>query len=426
MPKPKLRLADDTAKPKPKPAAAFNKRALEAVPTPSKGETTIPDDKVSGLVFRVRPSGVRAFYLVKRHRGRLNRLKLGDWPAMTVEQARKAATAAITDLNAGKDIAGQRREERGEPTLRRLWNTYKTEHLEPRCSPRTIRAESGLFRKHLEPLASRRLGDITPANVKARHTAIGKASHTSANRAIQLLRRLYNYAKRHHGYKGDVPTVGVELYREHSRERFLSPDELPRFLKAADAEGQPWGDFFRMALATGARRSNIQAMRWADLDLPGRKWTIPAEQSKNGRAMPVPLTAAAVEILNRRKAEQAEDEKPRIRESPYVFPALREKGGAGHLSQPARPFERICKRAEITGLTIHDLRRTAGAFMAASGASLPVIGKALGHADLRATGIYARLDLGPVREAMDAAGDAMSNAGKKKQKSGKGRKASKA
>jgi len=427
MAQPALRLADDHTKPKPKAATAFTKRALENVPTPAKGETTIADDKVSGLIFRVRPSGARAFYLVKRHNGRLNRLKLGDWPTMSVENARKAATAALNDLNAGKDIAGARRAERGEPTLRRLWETYKAEHLEPRCSPKTLRAESSLYRKHLTPLASRRLSDITPAAVKARHTAIGKTSHTSANRAVQLLRRLYRYAMRHHDYRGHIPTVSVELYRERSRERFLSADELPRFLKACDAEGQPWADFFRLCLATGARRSNVQAMAWADLDTKARTWTIPAEQSKNGREMRLPLSAAAVEIIERRRAERAEEDNERIRESPYVFPALRQKTDTTeHLSQPARPFDRICKRAEITGLTIHDLRRTAGAYMAASGASLPIIGKALGHADLRATGIYARLDLDPVRSALDAAGEAMSEASEAdKPKRGKGRKAGK-
>lgn len=420
MPQPRLKLADDTTR-KPARRTTFNKAALERVPTPTDRETVIHDDRAPGLTFRVRPSGARAFYLYRKHRGRPLRLKLGDFPTMTIEQARKAATAAVNDLNAGKDIAGKRRDERGEPTLRRLWETYKAEHLEPRCSPRTIRAESGLFRKHLNPLASRRLSDITPANVKARHSAIGKVSRTSANRSIQLLRRLFNYAKRHHGYKGDVPTAAVELYREQSRERFLSADELPRFLKACDAEGQPWADFFRMALATGARRSNVQAMAWADLDLPGRKWTIPAEQSKNGRAMAVPLTAAAVEILKRRKAEQADNP------GAYVFPPLRDKGGTKHISQPARPFARICERAGIEGLTIHDLRRTAGAFLAASGANMPTIGKALGHADLRATQIYARLDLDPVRVAMDAAADAMNKAGvADKPKTTKARKGGKA
>lgn len=411
--KPRLKLADDTTR-KPTRRQAFTKRTLAGVRTPAKGEAIVHDAKTPGLVFRVRPTGAKAFYFYRKIKGRPVRLKLGDFPEMTVENARKAATKTMAAYNEGKDPAAKRREERGELTVGKLWKVYRDDHLEPRCSPRTLATETALFDKHLGGLKSRRLSDVKPAATKALHTKIGKTAPTSANRAIQLLRRLYRYAARHHDYTGPIPTVSVELYREQSRERFLSADELPRFLKACDAEGQPWADFFRLCLATGARRSNVQAMRWDAIDTKAKTWTIPGEESKNGRDMKLPLTDAALSILTRRKAEQAKAKLDRMKASPFVFPAMRDKGGAGHLSQPARPFTRICMRAKIEGVTIHDLRRTAGAFLAASGASLPIIGKALGHADLRATQIYAKLDLDPVRAAMDKAAEAMEKGGKAK------------
>jgi len=406
MAKPRLKLADDTTR-KPARRVAFTKTTLAKVRTPATGETIVHDAKTSGLVFRVRATGSRGFYFYRKIRGRPVRLKLGDFPETTVENARKAAVATMASYNKGDDPAAKRRDERGEKTVGGLWKAYQRDHLEPRCSPKTLANETALFDKHLATLKTRKLSDVTPAAIKSLHTKIGKAAPTSANRSIQLLRRLYNYAARHNGYTGRIPTTGVELYREHSRERFLSADELPRFLAACDAEGQPWADFFRMALATGARRSNIQAMRWDAIDAKAGTWTIPGSESKNGRDMTVPLTAPALDIIKRRKAEQAKAKLDRTKTSPFVFPALRDKGGDGHLSQPARPFARVCKRAKIKGVTIHDLRRTAGAFLAASGASLPVIGKALGHADLRATQIYARLDLDPVRAAMDKAAKMM-------------------
>ena len=412
MSQPALKLVDSTTRKRPR-RTGFTKTALERLAPPDTGETLVYDTKVKGLCFRLRPSSTGSFYLYRKHRGRPIRMKLGTLGDMTVEKARKAATAAISEFNAGRDPMADRRTERGELTIGELWKVYLAEHLEPRCSPRTVRAESGLVKKHLKTISTRRLSDVSPAMVKRLHAKIGTKSKTSANRSIQLLRRLYRYAARHHGHEGRIPTAGVELFREHARERFLSADELPRFLEAADAEGQPWSDFFRLCLATGARRSNVQAMRWADLDLPARRWSIPGDQSKNGRTMTVPLTAPAVEIVTRRKAEQADAENDRIRESEYVFPVLRNKGKAAHLSQPARPFARICKRAKIKGATIHDLRRTCGAFLAASGVSLPIIGKALGHADLRATQIYARLDLDPVAAAMEGASAAMNGKGAK-------------
>ena len=406
---PALKIADH--KPRRKPTApAFNKSAIEKAHPPAKGELVLKDAKTPGLVCRVRASGRRAFYIYKKHRGRPVRLKLGDFPTMSVENARKAAIVALEQFNKGVNPADSRRAERGELTLSELWTLYCREHLDARCSPRTARAEKNLFDKHLGTLASRKLSDISPTACKNLHSKVGKKARTSANRAIQLVRRLYRYAARHHGYEGKLPTAGVELFREHSRERFLSTDELPAFLKACDEEGQPWADFFRMAIYTGARRSNVQSMRWDAVDIKARTWTIPGDESKNGRDMTITLPQPAIDILRSRKAEQKNADNPRIKKSPFVFPALRDKGGPGYLSQPARPFDRICKRADIKGVRIHDLRRTAGAWMAASGASLPMIGKALGHADLRATQIYSRLDLAPVRDAVDISVAAMAEA----------------
>lgn len=409
MPQPVLKLADH--KPRPKAAAPpFNKTTIEKAHPPAKGELVLKDPKTPGLVCRVRASGNRAFYIVKKHKGRPVKLKLGDFPTMSVEKARKAAITALEQFNQGHNPADTRRVQRGELTLAELWDIYCREHLDARCSPKTARAEKNLFERHLSTLGTRQLSDISPKACKSLHSKIGKDARTSANRAIQLIRRLYRYAARHHGYEGKLPTAGVELFREQSRERFLSADELPTFLKACDDEGQPWADFFRLAIYTGARRSNLQAMRWEAVDIKARTWTIPGAEAKNGRDMTLTVPQPAIEILQRRKAEQGQAKNKSIKASPFVFPALRDMGGPGHLSQPARPFDRICERANLKGVRIHDLRRTAGAWMAASGASLPMIGKALGHADLRATQIYSRLDLAPVRAAVDVSVAAMTEA----------------
>ena len=74
-----------------------------------------------------------------------------------------------------------------------------------------------------------------------------------------------------------------------------------------------------------------------------------------------------------------------------------------HLSRP--PQGRTFRR--LRHVRLHDVRRTLGSWQAALGASLPVIGKSLGHRDTAATAIYSRLDLEPVRRSVDAATEAM-------------------
>src|SRR5207253_4557583 len=91
-----------------------------------------------------------------------------------------------------------------------------------------------------------------------------------------------------------------------------------------------------------------------------------------------------------------------------VFPG---EGKHGHLAEPKKAWKRILKAADLSDVRIHDLRRTLGSWQAATGASLPIIGKTLHHANPSTTAIYARLNLDPVRAAMETATVAMFAAG---------------
>ena len=113
---------------------------------------------------------------------------------------------------------------------------------------------------------------------------------------MQLLRALLNFAR-----VEPNPTKGVRLYREHSRERYLSGEELRRLFLALDAApNETIADAIRMALLTGARRNNVCTMEWAELDLDRGLWTIPAAKFKTGRPLVVPLMPDAVVLLRRR------------------------------------------------------------------------------------------------------------------------------
>ena len=91
-----------------------------------------------------------------------------------------------------------------------------------------------------------------------------------------------------------------------------------------------------------------------------------------------------------------------------MFPGA---GGQGHLVEPKKAWERILVRSGLDDLRMHDLRRSMGSWQAATGASLTVIGKSLGHRNTSSTAIYARLNLDPVRASMERAATAMLDAG---------------
>lgn len=155
-----------------------------------------------------------------------------------------------------------------------------------------------------------------------------------------------------------------------------------------------------LLLLTGARIANMLAMRWDELDLDSEKphWLIPS--TKSGYPQDVPLVIEAVDILKHRRENAGE--------SPWVFPAEgRAKYSGNHMSGIKSGWNRIMARTEFKGLRIHDLRRTNGSFQVDEGASLPVIGRSLGHRNPSTTQIYARLSTDPVRESLQRAAHAM-------------------
>lgn len=202
--------------------------------------------------------------------------------------------------------------------------------------------------------------------------------------------------------------MGVDTFKSKARERFVQPgDEYLRLEAAINAEpNKTIRDFFWMLLFTACRRSNVLAMSWEQIDFDLALWRIPV--TKNGDSQTVALTPSALEIL-RRRAEDA------WRHEKWVFPSDRKgrsTGVLGHLVSPRKAWLRILDRAEITDLRIHDLRRTAGSYMAIQGVSSTIIGKALGHRSPQATATYARLTHEPVRNAMEAAQSALGDPSK--------------
>lgn len=135
------------------------------------------------------------------------------------------------------------------------------------------------------------------------------------------------------------------------------------------------------------------SMRWADVNLKGAEWRL--KTTKNDAPQTVTLSPEAVEVLGSRFAWSP---------SQFVFPG---GGKTGHLAEPKKGWQRVLARAGLADVRIHDVRRTLGSWQAKQGASIAIIGKTLNHKNQNTTAIYARLDLDPVRDSVNAATRAM-------------------
>jgi integrase len=203
------------------------------------------------------------------------------------------------------------------------------------------------------------------------------------------------------------PVIGVKTRPKVKRDRFLQSDELPRFFQSvADEPNEAMRDFILLSLLTGARRANVLAMRWDEVNIDEGIWRIPV--TKNGTPQNVTLSPEAVQVLLARRDANSKSA------TGFVFPGV---GASGHMEEPKKGVIRIMERAGIpygrnveNGVTLHDLRRTLGSWQAKTGASLAIIGKSLNHKSQQATMIYARLDLDPVRQSVNTATSAMMEA----------------
>lgn len=402
----------------------FTAARIEAIEPPdpkADGKTSrawFYDERCPGLALLATSTGTRTFYLARRIHGRPMRLRLGAFPSMSVAQARAEAARMAGEMLAGKDPREAARKARraaaGVPTFQAVWEHYRENHLKVYCSPKTAQGDVYFF--DCVPWKRQKLDTVGVDEIRSLHQRVTKQrGATMANRVIQLLRRLFNYAIDELGYEKPNPvrakygrrsqraagtgTRVIGLNREKSRDRYLMPDELPRFFQALrDHEDEGFRHLVLLLLFTGVRRGNVQAMRWREVDLERGVWRIP--NTKSGDEVTIPLSPWALEVLAARAERWAAEAEEEAKDAEWVFPAA---SASGHVEEPKRQWWNLIERAGIEDLRMHDLRRTMATYQRTTGATLEIISATLGHRSRAATEIYARTDLQPVRDSVATA-----------------------
>jgi integrase len=365
----------------------LTKIVVEKCRPPTHGQVFVRDSEITSLALRVTTRGSKSFVYEGRIRGRMRRMTLGGYPALSVHQARQEALKIKGAIAKGEDPSLERKKGREALTFGQLAAVYLERHA--RQHKKSAHRDEQMIECYLARWRNRSVSDITRDDVVRLHQTLGTDhGHYAANRTVALLRTIFNRAADWGHLNGGNPAERLKLFREEKRDRFLSPDELSRVNEALLQEENPyWRAYFPLSLFLGTRRTELLEARWAKIDLERGTWRIPNTKSGNPHLLPLPT--AAVEILR---------QLPSRGTSEWVFPG---NGSSGHLIEPAKAWQRIRARAGVSDVRIHDLRRTLGSWLAGEGYSLPLIGRALNHQNASTTQIYARLQLDPVREALE-------------------------
>jgi len=181
----------------------------------------------------------------------------------------------------------------------------------------------------------------------------------------------------------------VPLFKENTkRERYLSEQELKALCEAiSQSQNSMLEPIISMLILTGARKREVLDARREDFDLARKSWRI--SNSKSGKARTIPLSEAALGILNRL---------PKIKGCPYVFANPTTK----------KPFvcifngwEGARKRAGLEDLHVHDLRHSFASFLINAGRSIYEVATLLGHSQIKTTMRYAHLADETLAEAVN-------------------------
>ena len=133
----------------------FTKEKIAALPLPAPGiRREDYDTKVQGLQIRITANGFRTFYLYRwvRTAGKSERIMLGRFPDMTIENARKAAASVNGALAEGHNPAATLRVRRSELTLGEMFAEYMGRHVSVQCKSGVIRETPEMFQRFLGTL----------------------------------------------------------------------------------------------------------------------------------------------------------------------------------------------------------------------------------------------------------------------------------
>lgn len=394
---------------------------VKALVAPATGNRITYDTDVKGFGVRITAAGALAFILNYRTTtGRERRFTIGNFPDWKVAAARAEAADLKRRVDRGEDPLGDIQEKRAAPTVDDLCDRFEKEFL-PKRRLNTQVGYKAQMKNYVRPILGKtKVADLTFADVDGMHrkiTAAGKPY--AANRTVALVSKLMSLSVRW-GYRTDNPVRGIERNGEVKRKRYLSPEEMVRLTKAlAEHEDVQAANIIRLLLLTGARRNEVQAMRWADLDLTKGVWSKPGATTKQKTDHVVPLSAPARQLLATlrdeadRKAKKAKEDV-----GEFVFPGR----GVPHRTEIKADWRALCLAAGLyderkekgadgkvrtikePNCRIHDLRHSFASILVSSGLSLPIIGQLLGHSQPQTTARYSHLYDDPLRAATERVG----------------------
>jgi len=367
---------------------------------PDKKQAFLWDATVPGLGLRTTPAGTPAYVFQSVYQGKDVRLTIGSPVAWSIPKAQEKARELQRQIDEGHDPRDLKRDvlaaaaekkavaaaqavtvgevwplylAQGKPKRRDTWKPGYRADLEAMAAPGGVEKKrgKGLTRPGpLYPLLALPLPDVNEDSLKIWFDREAQASKHQAARALMMFRGFLRWCAARPEYKklidreaGKAPAILENLPQAARRTDALEAAQVPGWWTGVEQlSNRTASVYLRALLLTGARREELAAMKWADVDFQWRKLTI-ADKVEATRTIPLsPYLAQLLATL------------PRSNE--FVFAST---GKAGRIADTRASHAKALQSASIEGLTIHGLRRSFSLLGEAAGAPAGAIAQVMGH-----------------------------------------------
>ena len=365
-----------------------------------KQQAFMRDSEAPGLRVRITSAGAKSFVFEAKLNRQTIRRTIGDVKVWSIEQARTEARRLAVLLDNGQDPREIQRQqqaakaaeraaasakaltvgdvwplylESGKPKRRDAWKPRYRADLEAMAAPggEPKKRGQGVTRQGpLYPLLALPLSGVNEDTLKIWYDREAVAGKHQAARALMMFRGFLRWCSARPEYRslidrdaGKAAAIVENLPSSTRRTDALEAAQVPGWWAGVEQlSNRTASAYLRVLLLTGARREELAALTWENVDFQWRKLTI-ADKVEVTRTIPLsPYVAHMLATL------------PRV--GPYVFAST---GKAGRITDTRASHAKALQSAAIDGLTIHGLRRSFSLLGEAAGAPAGAIAPVMGH-----------------------------------------------
>lgn len=393
-----------------------------------KAQAFLWDSASPGLGLRATPSGAKSYIFQGKIHGQTVRLTIGDPRSWTISKAQEEARQLQILIDAGHDPREVKAEQRASHEARRAtairesatvaeaWADY-LDILRTKISPKTKKPRSSSYindhlklaapggeltkrgskqteRGPLHPLMALKLSSLTAKTVGAWLESEVPARPTSAAYGFRMLKAFAKWCEGEDKYAGIIPSdcctspkVTGALPGTSTKEGdSLQREQLAAWFSAVRALHNPvQSAYLQGLLITGARREELAALRWEDVDFQWRSLKI-ADKIESGRVIPLTPYLASV-LLDLKHLNETPPSRRRLRNleyrgqkwepSPWVFHSLNSE--KGRIAEPRYAHNQAIEAAGLPHVTLHGLRRSFGTLSEWCEVPVGVVAQIQGH-----------------------------------------------